>query len=218
MRYNITGDIPARRTQVAVRWTTLMIANATNSSRPMRTVTLKLALLIAFCGLPAWSFQQSQAPQQQKPQPPQAPPLEPGESSSSNPAQTGDPSEPDPAAAAPPNKEAAISGSKASTAAKPGVLPPEDNPAWDPFHAAQDIDVGTFYMHKGDMDAAIGRFQDAIRLRPNFAKPRILIAEIYEKKGDKSEALHYYKEYLQVFPDAPDAKKVQKKIEQLSKK
>ena len=97
------------------------------------------------------------------------------------------------------------------------MLPPEDNPAWDPFHAAQDIDVGTFYMHKGDLDAAIGRFQDAIRLRPNFAKPRLLIAEIYERRGDKSEALHYYKEYLQVFPDAPDSKKIQKKIEKLSK-
>jgi tetratricopeptide (TPR) repeat protein len=193
----------------------------------MLRLTMKLALLIAVCGPPAWSLQQSQDPQQQKPQtpadqpksqaPPQSPPLGPGESSSSKPAQTGDPSQPDPTTSPEPKKDAATPGSKASTAAKPGVLPPEDNPAWDPFHAAQDIDVGTFYMHKGDMDAAIGRFQDAIRLRPNFAKPRILIAEIYEKKGDKSEALHYYKEYLQVFPDAPDAKKVQKKIAELSK-
>ena len=195
----------------------------------MLRLTLKLALLIALCGLPAWSLQQSQDPQQQKPQPPadqqpksqappQPPPLGPGESSSSKPTQTGDPSEPDPTTSPEPKKDVATTKSKDSTAAKPGVLPPEDNPAWDPFHAAQDIDVGTFYMHKGDMDAAIGRFQDAIRLRPNFAKPRILIAEIYEKKGDKSEALHYYKEYLQVFPGAPDAKKVQKKIAELSKK
>jgi tetratricopeptide (TPR) repeat protein len=189
----------------------------------MIRLTLKLALLIAVCGSPAWSFQQSQDPQQQKPQqspdqsksqaPPQAPPVGPGESSSAKPAQTGDPSEPNPM------KDPASPATAAtpSNAAKPGVLAPEDNPAWDPFHAAQDIDVGTFYMHKGDMDAAIGRFQDAIRLRPNFAKPRLLIAEIYEKKGDKSEAVHYYKEYLQVFPDAPDFKKVQRKIAQLSK-
>jgi tetratricopeptide (TPR) repeat protein len=192
----------------------------------MLRLPLKLALLIAVCALPARSFQQSQDPQQQKPQPPpdqpksqapQTPPVGPGESSSSKPAQTGDPSQPDPTTSPEPKKDAATSESKNSTSAKPGVLPPEDNPAWDPFHAAQDIDVGTFYMHKGDMDAAIGRFQDAIRLRPNFGKPRLLIAEIYEKKGDKSEALHYYKEYLQVFPDAPDAKKVQKKIAQLSK-
>ena len=187
---------------------------------------LRLTLLIAVSVLPAWSFQQGQDPQPQKPepqadhssppqQPGQAPPLGPGESSSAKPEQTGDPSAPPPEE---PVKTPTKTGKAApSNAPKPGVLPPEDNPAWDPFHAAQDIDVGTFYMHKGDLDAAIGRFQDAIRLRPNFAKPRLLIAEIYERRGDKSEALHYYKEYLQVFPDAPDFKKVQKKIEKLSK-
>src|SRR5271163_1884279 len=101
---------------------------------------------------------------------------------------------------------------------KPGVLPPEDDPAWDPFHAQQDIDVGMFYLHKGDTDAAISRFEDAIRLRANFAKPRLLLAEAYEKKGDPSEALRYYKEYLQVLPNAPDAKKIHEKIEKLSRK
>ncbi|MGB8542304.1 MAG: tetratricopeptide repeat protein [Candidatus Acidiferrales bacterium] len=190
---------------------------------------LKLALLIGVCTCPAKSFQQAQDPRQQKPQPQsdqanpshpsQAPPLGPGESSSAKPEQTGDPTAPQPEPQ--PEKPATTPtpGAKTapSNAAKPGVLPPENNAAWDPFHAAQDMDVGTFYMHKGDMDAAIGRFQDAIRLRPNFAKPRLMIAEIYEKKGDKSEALRYYKEYLQVFPDAPDAAKVKKKIEKLSK-
>ena len=71
-------------------------------------------------------------------------------------------------------------------------------------------------MHKGDLDAAIPRFEDAIRLRSNYAKPRILLAEIYEKKGDKGNAVKYYKDYLQVFPHAPDAAKVQKKIEKLT--
>jgi tetratricopeptide (TPR) repeat protein len=101
---------------------------------------------------------------------------------------------------------------------KPGVLPPEDDPAWDPFHAQQDIDVGMFYLHKGDVDAAISRFEDAITRRANFAKPRLLLAECYEKKGDPSEAVRYYKEYLQVLPNAPDAKKVREKIEKLSAK
>ena len=73
-----------------------------------------------------------------------------------------------------------------------------------------------FYMHKGDFDAAISRFQDAIRLRSSFAKPRLLLGQAYEKKGDKTTALKYYKEYLQVFPKAPDAKKVQNKIDKLS--
>jgi tetratricopeptide (TPR) repeat protein len=112
----------------------------------------------------------------------------------------------------------AADGQPKSKGAKPGVLPPEDDPAWDPFHAQQDIEVGEFYLHKGDLDAAITRFEDAIRLRANFAKPRLLLAETYEKKGDKSEALRYYKEYLQVLPNAPDARRVHQKIEKLSGK
>jgi tetratricopeptide (TPR) repeat protein len=113
--------------------------------------------------------------------------------------------------------ESADASAKPKTA-KPGVLAPETDPSWDPFHAAQDMDVGKFYMDKGDWDAAITRFEDAIRLRSNFAKPREMMAEAYEKKGDKQEAVRYYKEYLQVLPNAPDAKKIQKKIEQLSAK
>lgn len=71
-------------------------------------------------------------------------------------------------------------------------------------------------MHKGDTDAAIPRFQDAIRQKPKLGKPRILLAEAYEKKGDKLNAAKSYEEYLQVFPNAADKKKIEKKIEKLS--
>ena len=87
---------------------------------------------------------------------------------------------------------------------------------YDPYPAEQDIEVGTFYMHKGNIDAAIERFKDAIEQRPNFAKPRLLLGEAFEKKGDKAEAVRYYKEYLTVLPNAPDAKKIRSKIEKLS--
>jgi uncharacterized protein YktA (UPF0223 family) len=43
-----------------------------------------------------------------------------------------------------------------------------------------------------------------------------MLAEVYEKKGDTAAALKYYKEYLQVFPSAPDQKKIEKKIEKLA--
>jgi tetratricopeptide (TPR) repeat protein len=117
-----------------------------------------------------------------------------------------------------PDDDPAPAPKDAPKKSKPGVLPPEDDPAWDPFHAQQDIDVGMFYLHKGDTDAAISRFEDAIRLRANFAKPRLLLAECYEKKNDPTEALRYYKEYLQVLPNAPDAKRIREKIDKLSKK
>lgn len=88
---------------------------------------------------------------------------------------------------------------------------------YNPLPAQQDIEVGSYYLHKGDIDAAIDRFLDAIQQRPNFAKPRLLLGKAYEKKHDNESAVKYYKEYLKVLPGAPDAKEVQKKIEKLSK-
>jgi tetratricopeptide (TPR) repeat protein len=125
-------------------------------------------------------------------------------------AQQGD-QKPNPAPAAP--------GPGESSSSKPSSAPPGAAPGtgtYDPVSAEDDIEVGTFYMHKGDIDAAISRYKDAIRLRSNFAKPRLLLAEAYERKNDKPSALKYYKEYLEVFPTAPDVKKVRSKIEKLS--
>ena len=172
-------------------------------------------------------FAQSQ--QQQPNQPPAAPPSDPSQESSSkkeplpdSPSESSSKKDPLPDSAGDSSSKKqpvgdTPDGQPKSKGAKPGVLPPENDPAWDPFHAQQDIDVGEFYLHKGDLDAAITRFEDAVRLRANFAKPRLLLAETYEKKGDKSEALRYYKEYLQVLPNPPDAKKIHEKIDKLSK-
>jgi tetratricopeptide (TPR) repeat protein len=87
---------------------------------------------------------------------------------------------------------------------------------YDPMPAEKDVDVGTYYMHKGSYDAAIARFQDAIEQKADYAKPRLLLAQIYEKKGEKVSAVKYYKEYLQVYPQAPEAKKIHEKIARLS--
>lgn len=154
--------------------------------------------------------------QQQGQQPAPAPPTDPSQESSSK--KDPLPDTPGDSSSKKPPVPVAAEDQPKSKGAKPGVLPPEDDPAWDPFHAQQDVDVGEFYLHKGDLDAAIARFEDAVRLRANFAKPRLLLAETYEKKGDKSEALRYYKEYLQILPNPPDAKKIHEKVDKLSKK
>jgi Tfp pilus assembly protein PilF len=85
-----------------------------------------------------------------------------------------------------------------------------------PSSAEQDMEVASYYIHKGDPDAAIPRLEEAIRLKPKLAKPRLMLAEVYEKKGDAGAAVKCYKEYLQAFPSAPDEKKIEKKIEKLS--
>ena len=184
----------------------------------MRRKALKYALLILpLAAVPVCYAQQDQPAQPQPPQPgapPQQQQAQPPPTTTPSPNQGSSDQESTSKKVLPPEDDSAKKD-KAHTA-KAGVLPPEDDPAWDPFHAEQDIEVGTFYMHKGDMDAAISRFEDAIKLRANFAKPRLLLAEAYEKKGDKTEAAHYYQEYLKVLPNAPDARRIQKKIEKLS--
>jgi Tfp pilus assembly protein PilF len=89
--------------------------------------------------------------------------------------------------------------------------------AADKTAAEQDIDVGSFYMHKGDYAAALSRFEDAVRLDPRDAKARLLLAESYEKEGDRSAALKCYQDYLHEFPHARDEKKIRKKIAELSR-
>ncbi|MFZ3200562.1 MAG: tetratricopeptide repeat protein [Candidatus Acidiferrales bacterium] len=116
----------------------------------------------------------------------------------------------------PPGQKPSSGESSSSSSSSSSQPPQQSQPNYDPFHAQQDVEVGTFYMHKGDVDAAIPRFEDAIRLRPDFAKPRLLLAEVYEKKHENETAVKYLKEYLQVDPKAPDADKIRKKIESLS--
>ncbi len=93
---------------------------------------------------------------------------------------------------------------------------PTDDSTPNRSTADEDINVGIFYLHKGDEDAAIPRFDDAVRKQPKLAKPRLLLAEAYEKKGDKRGAARCYEEYLQAFPDAADRNKIQKRVDKLT--
>ena len=173
-------------------------------------------VMAAFATLPA-------AAQDQQPQPPVQPPATQAPAPATPPQ--GSPTQPPAPAAnhstannskapdANPAGAKPADAKQSSSAAKPGT---DDKSTYDPFHAQQDVDVGKFYLNKGDVDAAIARFEDAIRLRDNFAQPRLLLAECYEKKHNTAKALRYYREYLKVFPDAPDRKKIEKKIDKLS--
>lgn len=79
------------------------------------------------------------------------------------------------------------------------------------------MQVGTYYMHKGDLDAAIDRFQDATLAKPGYALPFRYLGEAQEKKGLKKQAVKSYQRYLDLFPHAEDKEKIQKKIDKLYK-
>jgi len=92
-----------------------------------------------------------------------------------------------------------------------------DQPTWDPLRAEKDLEVGQYYMKKGDVDAAIDRFQDATTAKPGYAIPFRFLGEAQEKKGLKKQAIKSYQRYLDLYPHAEDGDKVRKKIEKLYK-
>jgi tetratricopeptide (TPR) repeat protein len=92
-----------------------------------------------------------------------------------------------------------------------------DQPTWDPLRAEKDLEVGQYYMRKGDVDAAIDRFQDATTAKPGYAIPFRYLGEAQEKKGLKRQAIKSYQRYLDLYPRADDADKVKKKIDKLYK-
>ena len=92
-----------------------------------------------------------------------------------------------------------------------------DQPNWDPLRAEKDLEVGQYYMRKGDLDAAIDRFQDATTAKPGYALPFRYLGEAQEKKGFKKQAIKSYQRYLDLYPHAEDADKIKKKIDKLYK-
>lgn len=91
----------------------------------------------------------------------------------------------------------------------------DDQPMWDPLRAEKDLEVGQYYMRKGDVDAAMDRFEDAIMAKPGYALPFRYLGEAQEKKGLKREAVKSYSRYLDLYPHAEDKAKIEKKIEKL---
>ena len=148
---------------------------------------------------------------------------DPGESSSSSPLPTQPTPPPDPPAKKPggrhsrdtTSKEGPTKDTKAKTNKDSATKSAPDQPTWDPLRAEKDLEVGQYYMKKGDVDAAIDRFQDAADAKPGFAIPYRYLGEAQEKKGQKREAIKSYTRYLDLYPHAEDAAKVRKKIEKL---
>ena len=112
------------------------------------------------------------------------------------------PAAPQPASKTKPNTDSAVQST-------------EEQPKWDPLRAEKDIEVGKYYMKKGDVDAAIDRFQDATEAKPGYAIPFRYLGEAYEKKGKKKPAVKAYQRYLDLYPHAEDGDKIRKKIEKL---
>ena len=114
---------------------------------------------------------------------------------------------------APPPKQEETPKPKPNTDSATQSAP--EQPKWDPLRAEKDIEVGKYYMKKGDIDAAIDRFEDAAEAKPGYAIPYRFLGECYEKRGKKKPAVKAYQRYLDLYPHADDGDKIRKKIEKL---
>jgi Tfp pilus assembly protein PilF len=101
--------------------------------------------------------------------------------------------------------------------AEPRNREAKEEEEFDPLRAEQSLKVGEFYLRKKNYDAAIDRFHDAIRYKPNFALPHRRLGEAYEKKREKAKAVEYYRKYLEILPAASDAEKIGKRIARLKR-
>jgi tetratricopeptide (TPR) repeat protein len=102
--------------------------------------------------------------------------------------------------------------------AEPPPPPEPPKPVFDPLRANKSLEVGSFYMKRGNYDAAIDRFTDATQFEPGLARSYSLLGEAYEHKGDVDNALTAYRKYLQLVrnsSNASDRDKIQKRVEKL---
>ncbi len=89
---------------------------------------------------------------------------------------------------------------------------------YDPYQAEKELEVGRFYLRRKHYDAAIARFRTALRYKPQWALPHRWLGEALEKKGDLEAARREYRTYLNLFPAAPDARRIQRKIMELERR
>lgn len=94
----------------------------------------------------------------------------------------------------------------------------KQEPEFNPMRAIHDVEVGKFYMKRGDLAGAIARFKDAMLYKPHYAEARLLLGQAYEKKDDPQNAISYYKQFLEILPNTPESKKVRERIAALQKK
>jgi predicted Zn-dependent protease len=132
---------------------------------------------------------------------------------------------------------AALSLAWAQDQAKPGELqrdrtppktsgkrevPPEEDKAFlrekhdfNPLQSQKCVETGDFYLHKGKVQAAANRYQEATMYNDGNAIAWLKLARADEKLRDAAAARDAYTRYLSVAPEAKDAAEIRKKLDKL---
>lgn len=101
-------------------------------------------------------------------------------------------------------------------------LPPEEDASlkpkeysFNPLQAETELNTGKYYFHRGKYRAAAERFREATRWNPTLAEAYERLGAAEEKQHDPKAAREAYSKYLEMAPDAKDAKEIKKKISKM---
>jgi len=101
-------------------------------------------------------------------------------------------------------------------------VPPEEDKAFlreahdfNPLQSQKEVDTGDFYLHKGKVQAAANRYQEATMYNDGNAEAWLRLAKADEKLRDTEAAKAAYTKYLAAAPDAKDAAAIRKKLEKM---
>lgn len=86
---------------------------------------------------------------------------------------------------------------------------------WSPYKADNDVEVGIFYMRRGNYKAAEARFRDALYWQDNDAVATYRLATLLEKEKRFDEARPYFESYLKILPHGPYAEDCKKALARL---
>ena len=89
------------------------------------------------------------------------------------------------------------------------------NYPWNPHKAAKDIEVGDFYFRLKNYRAALSRYREALRYKPDDAVANFRIGESLAKLDQPDEAVIHFEKYLKILPEGPLAKDARKELEKL---
>jgi tetratricopeptide (TPR) repeat protein len=87
--------------------------------------------------------------------------------------------------------------------------------AWDPHHAAKDIEVGNFYFKRKNYAAAESRYREALYYKDNDAVATYQLAVCLEKMQRPEEAREQYQNYLKILPHGPQTEDAKKALDRL---
>jgi len=102
-------------------------------------------------------------------------------------------------------------------------LPPDEDASatarvkigFNPVKSKKDVEVGSFYLKKGDLVGAADRFREATQYNDSNAAAWLMLGETEEKRNSVGKARAAYEKYLQLNPKAKDAAEIRKRLEKL---